>query len=515
VSEEIEVKIKKKEINLIVWIIPIISLIVGGWLVYKYYSNLGPLITIKFKNSGGLEPKRSFVKFRDVKVGKVESVEILKGNEGVLVKVRMQKDIEPFLNDTTKFWIVKPEIGIDKIRGLDALLSGPYIQMYAKPKKFTKDKFIGLQEPPLDSAILNGKVYKLISNSSYGLSERLPVYYKQLKVGMIRKINLKNNKVYIYIVIWKKYDKYINNSTKFWNLKTVNVSLKKNYLNLSFPTFQELVFGGIEFETPFKTLKTKKEFKLYSSKVEAFENRLGGKEEYVNSIIYFDYDNSFLKAGIPVKFRGFDIGYVKFANSFYDYKHNKIITQVVAKINKNAFGVSLKELIQKGLSAYIKVTSIINSAEVDLEFYKKHKFKLIDGKIFIPSFKKKEVSLLIKLNKFIDKLNSLKLNETIDNINSFLNTTKPALSKALYSVANMSDSIKKTVEMTSKNLNNTLVNINNLTNSLEKIAKTYNSDSIFYQKVSKTLYDLDKTILNLNKVINKIDKKPNSIIFGD
>ena len=184
-----EVEIKEKEINFVIWIIPIISLVVGGWLIYKYYASLGPLITIKFKKSGGLEAKRSFVKFRDVKVGKVESIEILKEG-GVLVRVRINKDMKPFLNSTTKFWVVKPEISFNKVRGLDALLSGPYIQMYAKPKGFTKTFFIGLENPPLDTEIVNGKVYKLISNSSYGLEEGLPVYYKDIKVGVIRRVEL-------------------------------------------------------------------------------------------------------------------------------------------------------------------------------------------------------------------------------------------------------------------------------------------------------------------------------------
>ena len=176
----LEVKIKKKEVNLIIWLIPIISLIVGGWLIFKYYSSLGPLITIKFKNSGGLEPKRSVVKFRDVEVGKVEKVKILKNDEGVLVYVRMNKDMKPFLNFTTKFWIVKPQIGINEVRGLDALLSGPYIHMYARAIDFTKDSFIGLDEPPIDSSILNGKIFTLIIDSTYGLSEKLPVYFKHI-----------------------------------------------------------------------------------------------------------------------------------------------------------------------------------------------------------------------------------------------------------------------------------------------------------------------------------------------
>jgi len=511
VNEEIEVKIKKREINLIILTIPIISLIVGGWLIFKYYSSLGPLITIKFKNSGGLEPKRSFVKFRDVKVGKVESVEILKEG-GVLVKVRMSKDVKPFLNNTTKFWIVKPEIGIDKIRGLDALLSGPYIQMYAKAKEFTKDYFIGLDSPPLDKAIVNGKVYTLVADKSYSIKERMPVYYKDIKVGMVRKVELKNNKVYIYIVIWKQYDKYVNNSTKFWNLKKADISLKGNNLEVSMPSFKALIFGGIEFETPEKTSKTKTYFYLFSSKNEAFENKLTNNLDYVTATMNFNYDNSYLQKDTPIEFKGFRVGYLKSVKSFYNEKNNSITTKVIAKIEKFA---DFKQLIQNGLVAYIKLTPIINSATIVLDFNKTHKFRVINNKILIPTIYKKEISLSDKINKFLDKLNSLPLNKTLNNVNSFLNTTKPAISKALYSVTNLTKTINNEIKTTSKNLNHLIVDIDSLTKELSKTSKTYNKNSIFYQKVSKTLYDLDKTLLNLNKVINKIDKKPNSIILGD
>ena len=519
----LEVKIKKKEINLIVWLIPIISLIVGGWLVFKYYSSLGPLITIKFKNSGGLEPKRSVVKFRDVEVGKVEKIKILKNEEGVLVYVRMKKEMKPFLNFTTKFWIVKPQIGINEVKGLDALLSGPYIQMYAKPIKFTKDSFLGLQEPPIDSSILNGKIFTLISDSTYGLSEKLPVYFKHIQVGSIRKISLnKNAKVKIIISINKKYVKFINDSTKFWNLKKVDISLVKNYLQVSLPTVKELIFGGIEFATPDKTLLTKTNFILYPSKADAFANRLGNFHKYKEFIVKFDKQNSLLNTGEVVKFRGFDVGFVKKVKSYFDIDKNKIISYAILRIDTGAFMKKedediVKKLLKKGLSVSIKQSiPFINGAELNLEFTNKpYDLKIVDGKIKLNVFYKKESSLIDNLNKFVTKLNSLPLKKTINNLNALLLDTKPAISKALYSIAKTSDTLREVIIKNNKNLSDILINSNKLLKTLNKTLKTYSSNSMFYKKVSKTLYDIDKAMNNLNRVIIKIDKKPNSLIIGD
>jgi len=522
VNEEIfEVKIKKREINLIIWLIPLVSLIVGGWLVYKYYSSLGPLITIYFKNSGGLEPKRSVVKFRDVAVGKVEDVEILKNSEGVKVYVRMNKDMKPFLNNTTKFWIVKPQIGLEQVRGLDALLSGPYIQMYAMPKGFTKEEFKGLDEPPIDSAILNGKILTLIADSTYGLSEKLPVYFKHLKVGTIRKVELSGNaKVKIIISINKKYAKFVNDSTKFWNVKKIDIALNKNYLQVSLPSLKELIFGGIVFDTPDKEPLTKKIFKLYSSKAEAFSNHLGDFTKYKEFLAVFDKQNSSIIPGEAVKFRGFDVGFVKKVNSVFDINTEKIISYAVLKINIAAFMKNKNEkiinkLLQKGLSVSIEnKIPFIDISYIDLSFTNKpYKKELINGKIKLNTIYKKQESISDKLSKFLDKLNSLPLEKSVKNFNTFLEATTVKLNNTLVSITKTSDSVRHVLN--DKNLTNLIANTNGLVKNLNKILNNYSKDSIFYKQISKTLFDIDKTMNNLNRVIIKIDKKPNSIILGD
>ncbi len=508
-EEMIEVKIRKKEINILVWLIPLVSIFVAGWLVFKYYTNLGPLIKIEFKNSGGLEPTRSIVKFRDVKVGIVKKVTILKNKEGVLVFVRMNKDMKPFLNSSTKFWIVKPEIGIGQIRGLDALLNGPYIQMYAKASDFKKDIFKGLNAPPLDSDILHGKIITLLSNNTYGLSDKLPVYYKQMQVGTIRKIELlKNLKFKIIISIQKKYAFLINNSTKFWNLKKIDLSLKDNTLQVALPGIKEMIFGGIAFDTPFKTNKTKKEYKLYSSKLAAFENRLGKEHKYILAEVKLVNDNNYLlKIGDVVKFKGFNIGYIKNISSSFDYKRNITISNILIKFDLGAFGTTnIKYLLNKGLKVYVNnPLPIINNAYISFMFDgKKDKYLIKNNIIIIPSIKKKTSSLMVKLNKFLDKLNSIPLNKSVENLN-----------KMFKSITKATDTVGIVLNANNKNLQITFKNLNELSKNLNLLIKSYNKNSIFYDKASKTLYDLDKTLLNLNKFINKLNKKPNSLIFGD
>ena len=64
----------------IVWLLPIVALLVGGWLIYKTYSEKGPEIVISFKTAEGIEEGKTQVKLKDVKVGHVETVKLLPGS---------------------------------------------------------------------------------------------------------------------------------------------------------------------------------------------------------------------------------------------------------------------------------------------------------------------------------------------------------------------------------------------------------------------------------------------------
>ena len=45
---EAVVSIRRRQIS-IVWFVPLVALLIGGWLVYKTISEKGPTITISFK----------------------------------------------------------------------------------------------------------------------------------------------------------------------------------------------------------------------------------------------------------------------------------------------------------------------------------------------------------------------------------------------------------------------------------------------------------------------------------
>ena len=111
----------------IIWIIPILAALVAVGIAVQRYLSEGPTITIVFSAAEGIEAGKTFVKYKDVIIGRVTKVELTKGFSKVEVTVKVNKYAAPLMVDDAKFWVVRPSISLSGISGLNTLLSGNYI----------------------------------------------------------------------------------------------------------------------------------------------------------------------------------------------------------------------------------------------------------------------------------------------------------------------------------------------------------------------------------------------------
>src|SRR5271167_3369449 len=91
-----------------IWAIPLVTLVIGGWLAWKTLNDRGPLITITFQTAGGLTVNQSHVRHKEVDMGVVMKIELAQDLKHVIVTVRMNKAAEPLLTDKAQFWVVRP-----------------------------------------------------------------------------------------------------------------------------------------------------------------------------------------------------------------------------------------------------------------------------------------------------------------------------------------------------------------------------------------------------------------------
>ncbi|MBF0128132.1 MAG: MCE family protein [Magnetococcales bacterium] len=131
----------------LVWLIPLVAFLLGGWLVYKTWSEMGPKIVLTFKTAEGIEAGKTRIKHKAVDVGVVESVVLSPDFSHVEVHAALVKGTEPYLTNGTKFWVVRPRLSMRGVSGLGTLVAGSHIEMEIGTGT-GQWRFAGLESPP-------------------------------------------------------------------------------------------------------------------------------------------------------------------------------------------------------------------------------------------------------------------------------------------------------------------------------------------------------------------------------
>ena len=193
-----------------IWIVPLIALLIAGWLAYQYYAQLGPEIRIVFPQNEGLQAGQSQIKYRDVPIGKVVKIQLQENGNGVVVIARMDKTAKNYLNEHTKFWIVKPEVGMGGVSGLETLISGTYINMFTQKGMEEKEDFRGLSHAYREDK--EGEYFHLLAPSGYNIKQGTPVYFKNIEAGKVEyvTIGLSGKEIDFIVFIDKLFVPYVH-----------------------------------------------------------------------------------------------------------------------------------------------------------------------------------------------------------------------------------------------------------------------------------------------------------------
>ena len=73
----------------LIWIVPIVAVLVGGWLAVKAVLERGPVITITFKTAEGLEAGKTKIKYKEVEIGLVKTVTLSPDRKGVVATAEL------------------------------------------------------------------------------------------------------------------------------------------------------------------------------------------------------------------------------------------------------------------------------------------------------------------------------------------------------------------------------------------------------------------------------------------
>ncbi|KFK57260.1 paraquat-inducible protein B, partial [Vibrio vulnificus] len=131
------------------WIIPILALGIGLWMLFQHLNSTGPKIYRKLPTADGLEVGKTQIKALNVNVGVITDIALSENYDHIIATAQMSKDAQRMLREDSLFWVVKPRIGKDGISGLDTLLSGSYLQLQPGHGSQFQDSFTVLDLPPV------------------------------------------------------------------------------------------------------------------------------------------------------------------------------------------------------------------------------------------------------------------------------------------------------------------------------------------------------------------------------
>ncbi|MDO6446737.1 MlaD family protein [Colwellia sp. 1_MG-2023] len=242
---------RKKGISAI-WIVPIIALIFGAWLIIKTVSERGTFITVQFDNANGIAVGKTEVRYKGLPTGIVTGLEVSEDLKSVIVEIEMVASAKNMLTDKTLFWAVAADISFQGISGLETILSGNYINIQPdfEGKGVAQKKFIALSEPPILSETTPGLHINLQADKLGSIGRNSPVSYKQINVGHVSGYHFDNqtNKVNIKVFIEPDYTHLVKENSRFWNASGFEVtgSLTSG-VQVKTDSLASIVTGGIAF----------------------------------------------------------------------------------------------------------------------------------------------------------------------------------------------------------------------------------------------------------------------------
>lgn len=234
-----------------IWLVPILSAIIGGYFVFIRLQTIGPAITVTFQKGDGLQPGETTVRYRGVQVGTIRTVELTPDGQKVEVKARLGRSASQLAREGSLFWIVRPEVSAGGLRGLQTIVSGSYIEVQPGNGK-AQTKFTGSDDAPLAEPLLHGLELVLTSPHVATLNAGAPVYHRGLEVGSVETLALNDDAtaVNIHVRIDRRYAGLVRENSVFWNAGGLDVTLKLFGINVSAESVRALVVGGIAFATP-------------------------------------------------------------------------------------------------------------------------------------------------------------------------------------------------------------------------------------------------------------------------
>lgn len=513
-----------------VWIIPIVAILIGGWLSLQHVIERGPTITIRFRTAEGIEANKTRIKYKDVDIGVVKSIEVDDDRKTVSVTAQMVKRASKgLLVDDTRFWVVRPRISGGHVSGLSTLLAGSHIGM--DPGNATSERrfFVGLETPPVVTSDIPGRQFVLGSEELGSVDIGSPVYFRGVVAGQVVSTELAadGKQVLVGIFVNSPFDRFVTISSRFWNASGLDLQLDATGLRLDSQSLATVLVGGIAFETPPESANAPRaspnaRFILWPDRTEASKPRDGVAENYA---LAFDQSVRGLAIGAPVDFRGVVLGEVAKIELDFDRDRRRFRTVVLihfyperlrsrsrdpARVDdhKRTGGERMERFVEAGFRGQLRSANLISGQlYVALDFFPNAPKATIDfakSPPEIPTVPGSLVELEESLGNIAKKLEKVPfdaIGEDLRKALADLRVTLHNIDKAAATIdAEVVPDLRKTLEQARR--------------TLESAERTLASDSPLQGDLRDTLQEVGRASEALRALVEYLERQPDALIRG-
>ena len=533
----------------LIWLIPLLTALIGAWLIVHTLTDQGPLVTITFRTAEGIEIDKTRVKYKNLGIGIVESVSFSHDFSRVEVRARLNKDAAQFLRRDTRFWVVRPTLSARGISGLGTLLSGSYIEI-EPGQGAAQSLFVGLESPPVVQSDMAGKRITLIARQLGSIDRGSPLHYQGIIAGEVLGHEMANDyrSVLIHAFVREPFDGLVRSNTRFWNSSGIDLSMGPDGVRLKTESVQSVLFGGIAFDTsdPQEAGDENTEglvFTLHNDFKAIKDQSYTSKLRFV---LFFEDSVRGLSVGAPVEFKGIKVGSVVDVRLEYEERNGAFRIPVLVELEperilergalmQRAPREAFQGMVKRGLRARLQTGNLLTGQLfVDLLMQPKAPLRLAGAgrpEPELPTVRGANLDqTMVSAASVMAKIDSMdlvtmgtELHETLKGANTLLNgpQLQSALADLAVSLASLR-SILRTVDSRAEpiaaNLEKALVAARA---ALEKSKTTMAlvdgaiaPESPLYFHAVRLAQELAQTSRSLRNLVDMLERNPQALLLG-
>ena len=525
-----EAKVQKVKNWSPVWIFPIVTALIGAWILFYHYSHQGPVVTLITTNAEGIEGGKTTIKSRSVDVGVVESATLTDDLTHVEITARLNAGMEKLLHGDSVFWVVKPQVGREGISGLGTLLSGAYIELQPGKKGAQPEQYQLLDSPPLAPPDAKGIRVILDSKKAGQLSPGDPVLFRGYRVGSVETSTFDTQKrtISYQLFINAPNDRLVTGNVRFWKDSGIAVDLTSAGMRVEMGSLSTLFGGGVSFDVPEgmdqgQPVAQKTAFRLYDDQ-KSIQDSL--YTDHIDYLMFFKDSVRGLQPGAPVEFRGIRLGTVGkvpfFAPGMRQVLDDDYRIPVLIRIEPerliNQVGDTpdiaqhIDGLMKRGLRGSLKTGNLVTGAlYVDMDFFPKEPpvkaIREFGGYKIIPTVSSGLAQIQQRLMETLDKINSLPLNPMIQQATNTLSESQATMRRLQTTLDNLNKlTASQSMQQLPQDMQKTLRELN-------RSMQGFQPGSAAYNKMVADMQRLDQVLRDLQPVLKTLNTKSNALVF--